>query len=81
LSDLTHNGSWWFCFLTTARWIGFRLDMLVAILMTVAPLLMMAVHTKVGREAAWLRLRLRLGLGVLGVPGQGCEYLVQQFLM
>ena len=32
---------------TAARWIGFRLDLLVSILMTVAPLLMMAVHERV----------------------------------
>lgn len=30
-----------------ARWIGFRLDMLVGLLMTAAPLLMMAVHDSV----------------------------------
>ena len=30
-----------------ARWIGFRLDVLVALLMTAAPLLMMAVHDRV----------------------------------
>ena len=35
-------------FLLTSRWVGFRLDMLVGVIMTVAPLLMMALHTKVG---------------------------------
>lgn len=25
LADLSRSGSWWFCFLTCARWIGFRL--------------------------------------------------------
>lgn len=34
---------------STARWIGFRLDMLVGLLMTAAPLLMMAVHDSVSR--------------------------------
>ncbi len=44
----------WFCFLTTARWIGFRLDILVALLMSVAPLLMMAVHSSVSPGSAAL---------------------------
>ena len=34
--------------MSAARWIGFRLDMLVSLLMTAAPLLMMAVHASVG---------------------------------
>jgi hypothetical protein len=37
--------------LPAARWIGFRLDLLVALLMTAAPLLMMAVHDQVRSEA------------------------------
>ena len=30
------NGSWWFCFIGTARWFGFRLDMLSALFLLAA---------------------------------------------
>ncbi|KAL4420399.1 hypothetical protein ABPG75_010055 [Micractinium tetrahymenae] len=62
LWDLSENGAWWFCFMTTARWIGFRLDMLVALLMTVAPLLMMAVHGSLSARLAGLALTQSLQL-------------------
>ncbi|KAL4424666.1 hypothetical protein ABPG77_004473 [Micractinium sp. CCAP 211/92] len=65
LWDLSENGAWWFCFLTTARWIGFRLDILVALLMSVAPLLMMAVHSSLSARLAGLALTQSLQLAGL----------------
>jgi ABC-type multidrug transport system fused ATPase/permease subunit len=62
LSLLTHNGAWWFCWLTTARWVGFRLDLLVAIVLTVAPLLMMAIHDRLSPRLVGLALTQSLYL-------------------
>ena len=39
LEKLSDNAAWWFAWLTSARWIGFRLDFLVSIILTVAPFL------------------------------------------
>lgn len=48
LALLSNNVSWWFSWMTAARWIGFRLDVLVALLMTAAPLLMVGLRDKLG---------------------------------
>lgn len=48
LGALDANGAWWFCFINTSRWIGFRLDTIAAIMLTAGALLAMAIHTKVG---------------------------------
>lgn len=50
LTLLSNNISWWFCWMTAARWIGFRLDVLVALLMTAAPLLMVGLRDKLGED-------------------------------
>lgn len=50
LSLLSNNISWWFSWMTAARWIGFRLDVLVALLMTAAPLLMVGLRDKLGED-------------------------------
>ena len=47
LGALDANGAWWFCFINTSRWIGFRLDTIAAIMLTAGALLAMAIHTKV----------------------------------
>ena len=47
LDSLDNNGAWWFCFINTSRWIGFRLDTIAAIMLTAGALLAMAIHTKV----------------------------------
>ena len=47
LEYLDKNGTWWFCFIVTSRWIGFRLDTIAAIMLTAGALLAMAVHNKV----------------------------------
>jgi len=59
---LSRNGGWWFSWLTSARWIGFRLDFLVAVLLTVAPLLMMAVHSRLSPRLVGLALTQSLYL-------------------
>lgn len=59
---LTANGAWWFCWITTARWIGFRLDLLVAVVLTVAPLLMVAVHDRLSPRLLGLALTQSLQL-------------------
>ncbi len=50
LGLLSNNISWWFSWMTAARWIGFRLDVLVALLMTSAPLLMVGLQNKLGED-------------------------------
>ena len=50
LDLLTVNISWWFNWVTCARWIGFRLDFLVALLMTAAPLLMVGLRETFGED-------------------------------
>lgn len=62
LDLLSANVSWWFSWLTTARWIGFRLDLLVAVLLTVSPLLMMSVHDKLSPRLVGLALTQSLYL-------------------
>ena len=62
LDLLTANVSWWHAWLTTARWIGFRLDLMVAVLLTVAPLLMMSVHNKLSPRLVGLALTQSLYL-------------------
>ena len=62
LGALDANGAWWFCFINTSRWIGFRLDTIAAIMLTAGALLAMAIHTKVGSCCAqapdiWLSAR------------------------
>ena len=59
LDSLDNNGAWWFCFINTSRWIGFRLDTIAAIMLTAGALLAMAIHTKVDsccaqRPDVWL---------------------------
>ena len=50
LDLLTINVSWWYSWVSSARWIGFRLDFLVAILMTAAPLLMVGLRDTLGED-------------------------------
>ena len=47
LEYLDRNGAWWFCFVVTSRWIGFRLDTIAAIMLTAGAMLAMAIHNKV----------------------------------
>ena len=62
LDYLTANVAWWFSWLTSARWIGFRLDFLVAVLLTIAPLLMMSIHDKLSPRLVGLALTQSLYL-------------------
>ena len=62
LQLLTANVGWWFSWLTSARWIGFRLDLLVAMVLTVSPLLMMAVHQSLSPRLVGLALTQSLYL-------------------
>lgn len=50
LELLTINLSWWYNWICSARWIGFRLDLLVALLMTAAPLLMVGLRNSLGED-------------------------------
>lgn len=50
LELLTKNLSWWYSWICSARWIGFRLDLLVALLMTAAPLLMVGLRNTLGED-------------------------------
>lgn len=40
------NGSWWFAFIATARWVGFRLDNIAAAVLMLASIFVMALHSK-----------------------------------
>ena len=50
LGYLDSNGAWWFCFISTSRWIGFRLDTIAAIMLTAGAMLAMAIHNKVSLQ-------------------------------
>jgi len=65
LELLTSNIAWWHAWLTTSRWIGFRLDLMVAVLLTVAPLLIMSVHDKLSPRLVGLALTQSLYLAGL----------------
>eukprot|EP00882_Tetradesmus_deserticola_P029233 GHRQ01032705.1.p2 GENE.GHRQ01032705.1~~GHRQ01032705.1.p2 ORF type:complete len:124 (-),score=25.37 GHRQ01032705.1:526-897(-) len=67
ISHLSLNGQWWYAYLATARWIGFRLDLIATITLTMAVLLAMAVRTEVGGSAqgAMLEASVPRGWGVL----------------
>eukprot|EP00889_Picochlorum_renovo_P005611 jgi/Picre1/32641/NNA_007987.t1 len=54
LSLLTENIGWWYSWLCSARWIGFRLDIMVSIIITAAPLLMVGLRSKFGDDNAKL---------------------------
>lgn len=41
------NGSWSFAFIGSARWVGFRLDLISAAVLAAAALLVMVIHNKV----------------------------------
>jgi hypothetical protein len=47
ISHLSLNGQWWYAYRAAARWIGFRLDMIGAITLTMALLLAMTMRTEV----------------------------------
>eukprot|EP00882_Tetradesmus_deserticola_P004548 GHRQ01004794.1.p1 GENE.GHRQ01004794.1~~GHRQ01004794.1.p1 ORF type:complete len:395 (+),score=149.54 GHRQ01004794.1:630-1814(+) len=64
ISHLSLNGQWWYAYLATARWIGFRLDLIATITLTMAVLLAMAVRTEV--RAAILGLALTHVLQLTG---------------
>lgn len=54
LSLLTENIGWWYSWVCSARWIGFRLDLLVSVIITAAPLLMVGLRSKFGDDNAKL---------------------------
>ncbi|KDD72696.1 hypothetical protein H632_c3011p0, partial [Helicosporidium sp. ATCC 50920] len=62
LRALSVNGAWYFVYITCARWVGFRLDVIVAALSAVAPLLMMAVHERMSARLVGLALTQTLSL-------------------
>ena len=47
LAQMDLNGSWWFAFIATARWVGFRLDNIAAAVLMLASIFVMALHSKV----------------------------------
>ena len=47
LAEMDLNGSWSYAFIGTARWIGFRLDLISAAILMIASILVMALHNKV----------------------------------
>lgn len=64
INRLSLNGSWWFAYLASSRWIGFRLDLIATVTLTLAVLLATALRQQVRGGACWLVgwivLRLRL---------------------
>ncbi|KAF6260228.1 P-loop containing nucleoside triphosphate hydrolase protein [Scenedesmus sp. NREL 46B-D3] len=64
ISHLSLNGQWWYAYLATARWIGFRLDLIATVTLTMAVLLAMAVRAEV--KAAILGLALTHVLQLTG---------------
>ncbi|GAX75678.1 hypothetical protein CEUSTIGMA_g3121.t1 [Chlamydomonas eustigma] len=62
LSHLNHNGEWYYAFLVTSRWIGFRLDVLSASTLLSTALLAMATHSTVSSAVLALALTYTLQL-------------------
>ncbi len=52
VAALNANGAWWFAFISTARWIGFRLDAISAVMLTAGAILAMSIHGKVAGTPA-----------------------------
>ncbi len=50
LAQMDLNGSWWFAFIATARWVGFRLDNIAAAVLMLASIFVMALHSKVSAQ-------------------------------
>ena len=46
LAEMDLNGSWAFAFIGTARWVGFRLDLISAAVLMATSILVMALHNK-----------------------------------
>ena len=53
LAQMDLNGSWWFAFIATARWVGFRLDNIAAAVLMLASIFVMALHSKVPELAGF----------------------------
>lgn len=47
IDHLSLNGSWWFAYLASSRWIGFRLDLIATVTLTVAVMLATALRQQV----------------------------------
>jgi ATP-binding cassette subfamily C (CFTR/MRP) protein 4 len=47
INHLSLNGSWWFAYLASSRWIGFRLDLIATVTLTVAVMLATALRQQV----------------------------------
>lgn len=47
INHLSLNGSWWFAYLASSRWIGFRLDLIATVTLTVAVMLATALRQHV----------------------------------
>jgi ABC-type multidrug transport system fused ATPase/permease subunit len=62
LAAASRNAGWSFCWLTTARWVGFRLDLMVSLVLTAAPLLVMALRGRISPRLAALALTQSLQL-------------------
>jgi hypothetical protein len=62
LQHLSLNGTWWFAFLGTSRWIGVRLDTIAALTLTAAVLLAMAIRSWVQPQLLGLALTHVLSL-------------------
>lgn len=60
INHLSLNGSWWFAYLASSRWIGFRLDLIATVTLTMAVLLATAVRQHV---SAWCCVPGRWGAG------------------
>lgn len=45
------NGTWWYAFLATGRWVGFRLDVIATAALAGGALLAMAIRARVSQAA------------------------------
>ena len=62
LAHLTAAGSWWQALLGTARWVGFRLDVIAATVLVAGALLAMALRSRVSPVLLGLALTHALQL-------------------
>lgn len=65
LAELDANGAWWFAFISTARWVGFRLDLVAAATLLLASIFAMALHDRLSTRLVGLALSYTLSLSAL----------------
>ena len=71
---LDANGAWWFAFISTARWVGFRLDLIASVILTAGCILCMDIYQRVRLGCLPYPVHGHLPAGVPRVPTLPCAW-------